>query len=84
MTLLYSVTSSLSIFFPVNTEGGALDTRVNTRIGRLSEHKSEHRPLMFIMYKIEHVCYTLDSPLRIPIIKNMGRDLAPEELRICP
>ena len=28
--------------------------------------------------------YTLGPPLRIPDIKNMGRDLAPEELRICP
>ena len=28
--------------------------------------------------------YTLGSPLRIPNVKNMGRDLAPKELRICP
>jgi hypothetical protein len=31
--------------------------------------------------------YTLDSPLRIPDVKNMGKDFAPEELRIshdCP
>ena len=28
--------------------------------------------------------YTLGPPLRIPNIKNMGRDLAPKRLRICP
>ena len=28
--------------------------------------------------------YTLGPALRIPDIKNMGRDLALEELRICP
>ena len=28
--------------------------------------------------------YTLGPALRIPDIKNMGKDLAPEELRICP
>ena len=28
--------------------------------------------------------YTLGSPLRIPDVKNLGRDLAPEGLRICP
>ena len=28
--------------------------------------------------------YTLGPTLRIPDIKNMGRDLALEELRICP
>ena len=28
--------------------------------------------------------YTLGPPLRIADIKNMGKDFAPEDLRICP
>ena len=28
--------------------------------------------------------YTLDSPLRMLHVKNMGKDLTLEELRICP
>ena len=28
--------------------------------------------------------YTLGPPLRILHVKNVGKDLAPEELRICP
>ena len=28
--------------------------------------------------------YTLGPAIRIPYYKNMGKDLAPEELRICP
>ena len=28
--------------------------------------------------------YTLGPALRIPDIKNLGKELAPEELRICP
>ena len=30
------------------------------------------------------VVYTLGPALRIPHVKNMGKDLALEELRICP
>ena len=38
----------------------------------------------FFQRKIFDGDYTLGPPLRIPNIKNIGRDLAPEELRICP
>ena len=33
---------------------------------------------------IARVSYTFGPPLRIANIKNMGKDLAPEKLRICP
>ena len=38
-----------------------------------------------VVYLISEVPnYTLGSPIRIPNYKNLGVDLAPEELRICP
>ena len=36
------------------------------------------------MYRYPILEYTLGPPLRIPDVKNVGRDLALEELRICP
>ena len=38
----------------------------------------------FFSHARHHTCYTLGPPLRILHVKNVGKDLAPEELRICP
>ena len=49
-----------------------------TREEQPPTHTTAHRP------RPPGFPYTLGSPLRIPNIKNVGKDLAPEELRICP